>query len=158
MWFICKLFQIVLNLLQVFQYIYWKNLLINRPVQFRLTLLRVNCITFSCLQDLTVISSNRAWASQVAQWIKNPPTNAWDAGDVGSIPGLVRSPGRGTGNPLHYSCLENLINRGAWQTEVHGVTKSRTWLSSKGLLMLLISPVYPLHKSYSPLISAPDNR
>ena len=52
--------------------------------------------------------------------------NSGDAGDVGSIPGLVRSPGRGTGNPLHYSCLENLINRGAWQTEVHGVTKSRT--------------------------------
>ena len=58
--------------------------------------------------------------------VKNLLANAGDVGDVGLIPGLGRSPGGGTGNPLHYSCLENLINRGAWQTAVHGVTKSRT--------------------------------
>ena len=50
-------------------------------------------------------------------------------GDAGSIPGLRRSPGEGNGNPLHYSCLKNPMDRGAWQTSVQGVTKSQTWLS-----------------------------
>ena len=53
--------------------------------------------------------------------VKNPPTNAED---LGSIPGLGRSPGGGNGNPLQYSCLENPMDRGAWQATVHGVTKS----------------------------------
>ena len=43
--------------------------------------------------------------------VKNPPTNA---GDVGSIPGSGRCPGEGNGNPLHYSCLENSMDREAW--------------------------------------------
>ena len=51
---------------------------------------------------------------------KNLPASA---GEVGSSPDLVRSPGGGNGNPLQYSCLENLIGRGAWWTTVHGVTK-----------------------------------
>ena len=45
--------------------------------------------------------------------IKNPPDNAGDAGDQGSIPGLGRSPGGRNGNPLQYSCLENSLDRGA---------------------------------------------
>ena len=55
--------------------------------------------------------------------------SAWNVGDPGSIPGLGRSPGEGTGNPLQYSCLENPMDRGAWWATVHGVTKSRTRLS-----------------------------
>ena len=51
------------------------------------------------------------------------------AGDPGSIPGLGRSPGEGNGNPLQYPCLENLMDRGAWWTAVHGVEKSRAQLS-----------------------------
>ena len=51
------------------------------------------------------------------------------AGDVGLIPEWGRSPGEGNGNPLQYSCLENAMDRGAWWAVVHGVTKSRTWLS-----------------------------
>ena len=47
-------------------------------------------------------------------------------GDTGSIPGLGRSPGEGNGNPLHYSCLENSMDRGDLQDIVHGVTKSWT--------------------------------
>ena len=47
-----------------------------------------------------------------------------NAGDLGSIPGLGRSPGGGHGNPLQHSCLENPMNRGAWQAIVHGVAKS----------------------------------
>ena len=58
--------------------------------------------------------------------VKNLPANAGDARDVGSIPGLARSPGEGHGNPLQYSYLEDFMNRGAWQAIVHGVTESDT--------------------------------
>ena len=61
--------------------------------------------------------------------VKNPPSNAGDAGDLGLIPGLGRSPGEGNGNPLQYSCLESSIDRGTWWVTVHGVAKSRTRLS-----------------------------
>ena len=50
-------------------------------------------------------------------------------GDLGSIPGLGRSPGEENGYPLQYSGLENCMGRGAWQATVHGVAKSQTWLS-----------------------------
>ena len=52
--------------------------------------------------------------------------SACNAGDPGLIPGSGRSPGERNGNPLPHSCLENPMNRGAWQTKVHGVAKSRT--------------------------------
>ena len=57
-------------------------------------------------------------ASEVALVIKNPPANAGGTRDTGSIPGSGRSPGGGLGNPLQYSCLENPMNRGAWQATV----------------------------------------
>ena len=53
----------------------------------------------------------------------------YNAGDLGSIPGLGRSPGEGNGNPLQDYCLENPMDRGAWQATVHGVAKSQTRLS-----------------------------
>ena len=52
--------------------------------------------------------------------------SAHSSGDLGSIPGLGRSPGKGTGNPLQYSCLQNSMDRGAQQATVRGVTKSWT--------------------------------
>ena len=52
--------------------------------------------------------------------VKNLPANA---GDVGLIPGLGRSPGGGNGNPLQYSCLGNPTDREAWRATVHGVAK-----------------------------------
>ena len=58
--------------------------------------------------------------------VKNLPTNA---GDAGWIPGLGRPPGEANGNPLQCSCLEDLMDRGAWWVTVHGVTKSQTRLS-----------------------------
>ena len=61
--------------------------------------------------------------------VKNPPANAEDTGDVGSIPGSGRSPAGGNGNPFQYSCLENPMDRGDWQGIVHGVTKSWIGLS-----------------------------
>ena len=60
--------------------------------------------------------------------VKNLSANAGDARDAGSIPGSRRSPRQGHGNPLQYSCLENLMDRGAWQTIVHGIAKSQTRL------------------------------
>ena len=56
------------------------------------------------------------WVSQVMLVVKNLPVNAGDAKDVGLIPGLGRSTGAGNGNSLQYSCLENPMDRGAWQT------------------------------------------
>ena len=52
--------------------------------------------------------------------------SACSAGGPGLIPGLGRFPGEGNGNPLQYSCLENPMDRGAWQAAVHGVAKSQT--------------------------------
>ena len=58
--------------------------------------------------------------------IKNAPAHAGDIRDVGWIPGSVRSPGEGHGNPLQYSCLENPMDRTAWQVMVHRVSESDT--------------------------------
>ena len=68
------------------------------------------------------------WASQVVLVVKNLPANVGDIRDADLIPGSGRSPGRGHGNPLQYSCLGNPIDRGAWQATVHGVANSWTRL------------------------------
>ena len=65
----------------------------------------------------------------MAQLVKNLPVNAGDARVVGLIPGLGRSLEEGNDNLLQYSCLENPMDRGAWQGIVHRVTKSQTQLS-----------------------------
>ena len=71
--------------------------------------------------------------------------SACTAGDPGLIPGLERSPGKGIGCPLQYSCLENPMDTGAWQATVHGVAKNRTlatdisqflWIRSLGKISL----------------------
>ena len=70
----------------------------------------------------------------MAAVVKNPPANAGDVRDLGSIPGSGRSPGGGHGNPLQYSCLENPMDRGAWQAtvhKVHGVGTSLKKLSKR---------------------------
>ena len=66
--------------------------------------------------------------SQVALVVKNSPAKAGDIREAGLIPGLGRSPGGRHGNPLHYSCLENLMDRGVWCAMVHKVTNSQTQL------------------------------
>jgi len=65
------------------------------------------------------------WAFWVVLVVKNPLVNEGDLRDSNSIPGLGKSPGGGHGNPLQYSCLENPMDRGAWQATVHGVAKSQ---------------------------------
>ena len=85
-------------------------------------------------------------AFQGALVVKNLPANAGHVRDVGSIPGSGRSSGRGHGNPLQYSCLENPMGRGAWQATVHGVTEesdtteyTRSLLFNKEVLQILDS-------------------
>ena len=69
-----------------------------------------------------------SWLWGLPRWHsgKNPPANAGYARNVGSTPGSGRSPGRGHGNPLQYSCLENSMDRGDWQATVQGVPKNQT--------------------------------
>ena len=69
---------------------------------------------------------------------KESTCNAEDTGDVGSVPGWGRFPGGGHGNSLQYSCLENPMDRGAWQDTVYRVTQSKTRLmelSTQGVLL-----------------------
>ena len=60
--------------------------------------------------------------------VKNPPASVGDAREAGSIPGSGRSPGGGNDNPLHYSCLENPMDRGAPRAIVHSLKKSQIQL------------------------------
>ena len=71
------------------------------------------------------VTKSREWASQMALVVKNPPANAGDIRDTGLIPVSGRSPGGGHGNSLQYSCLENPMDRRAWQATVPRVAKSR---------------------------------
>ena len=82
------------------------------------------------------LPSDQNCDSHTGRWILNHfpggldgKASAYDAGDLGSVPGLGRSPGEGNGNPLQYSCLENPMDQGVWWATVHGVAKSQTWLS-----------------------------
>ena len=59
----------------------------------------------------------------IVLFVRNPPADAGDVRDMGSIPGLGRFPGGGNGNPFQYPCLENPMDRGAWRATVHGIAK-----------------------------------
>ena len=84
-------------------------------------------------------------ASWVALVVNNPLANTGDVRDSGSIPGSGWSPGGKHGGPLQYSCLENAIERGAWQTTVHRVAQSQTWL--KGLSIHAWAVSYKGHQN-----------
>ena len=88
--------------------------------------------------SLKVNLSHRA--SQVVQWVKNPPANAGGTRDVCSIPGSGRSPGEGNGNLLQYYRLGNPRDRGGWQAMVHGLIEEldTTWLLNTTTLFLML--------------------
>ena len=69
--------------------------------------------------------------------VKNPPASARDTRDIGSVPGLERSPGGGNGNPLQYSCLEDSLDK-----EVHGVAKNQTQMSAHTCIHTLLLPTH----------------
>ena len=77
-----------------------------------------------------MLSMIGAWYDHY-RWLSGKESTLITGGteDMGSIPGLGISPGRGDGTPLQYSCLENPMERGAWWAIVHGVAKSQTQLS-----------------------------
>ena len=79
-------------------------------------------------------------------WWLRQKESACNAGDLGSVPELRGSLGGGHGNPLQYSCLENLTDRGAWWAMVHRVTKSWTWLKwlSRHACTECSSPCFPV--------------
>ena len=80
------------------------------------------------LEFRSLCPSQNPRASPMALVVKNPPANAGDAREVGSIPESGRFPGGGHGNLLRYSCLENSMNRGTWGLQSMGSWKSPTWL------------------------------
>ena len=80
------------------------------------------CLCFSLLGG----KYENTWASQVVLMIKNPPANKAEARDPGLIPGSGRSPGKGNGNTLQYSYLENPMNRGSWWVTIHSFAESNT--------------------------------
>ena len=73
----------------------------------------------------SLLQYSTIWASQVALVVKNSSADEGVVRDVGLIPGLRRSPGGQHGNPLQHSCLDNPMDRGAWQATVHGLAKSQ---------------------------------
>ena len=92
-------------------------------------LCRLYTICFSTTQFCLVVPQlPQTGASPVVLGVKNPPANAGDLKDTGSIPGSGRSPGGGHSSPLQYICLENPMDKGDWWATVHRVTKSQTWL------------------------------
>ena len=78
--------------------------------------------------------------------VRNPSANTRDVRDVGWIPGSGRSSGGGHGNPLQYSCLENLMDRGAWWATVQRVAKSQTWKRLSIITGILIGGLYYWNK------------
>ena len=93
--------------------------------------LRIDCLISLLSKGLsrvfpsTSLKASILWCLPGGSEVK---ASAWNAGDLGSIPGSGRSPGEGNGNPLQYSCLENPTDRRAWWAIVHKVTKSWTQL------------------------------
>ena len=83
------------------------------------------------LSLVNILNPTSVLILQVALVIKNLPANAGDVRDTGSTPASGRSPERGHGNSLQYSCLENPMERGAWRATVHGIAQS--WTQMKRL-------------------------
>ena len=121
--------------------------------------------TASLYSPLEHYQISMPWVSQVALVVKNLPANPGNVWDVGSIPRLGRSPGRGHGNSLQFSYLLNPMDRGAWWTTVYSVTKSWTWRSNLACMHACMSGlvsfrVTPFSSPGSPLrnLCLPSNR
>ena len=141
---------------------YWENFKPWQPLIFHFSrycgnisggLLSLNfyCIIFSTemLSLLFALQYQLYWASQVAQGLKNPPTNAGDIRDASLIPGSGWSHEGRHGNPLRYSYLENPMDRGAWQAMVHRAVRSQTrlkWLSTQARIKYILWAMYSFIK------------
>ena len=109
----------------------WRTLLqINTPIQQSLTFLFLSSRSLwsICMNFNFNYISNYVWGFPGSASDKEPTCQCRRCKRCEFIPGLGRSPGGGQGNPLQYSCLENSVDRGAWQATVHRITNSWTWL------------------------------
>ena len=88
--------------------------------------LKRECNVFSSTRAWPSLLKGKSWRNQVVLVVKHTSANARDVRDMGSIPGLGRSPGGGHGGPLQFSCLENPKDRGAQLVRVHMVAESST--------------------------------
>ena len=95
----------------------------NAPKSLVYVIVQSCCCTFYGFGGMY----NDMWGFPGGSHSKESTSNA---GDLGSIPGLGRSPGERNGYPLQYSCLENVMDREAWRATVHGIAKSQTWLNN----------------------------
>ena len=109
----------------------------KKKADFAFDLMQKLGIEYYCFHDVDVAPEGETLAESVKNLdetrpggpvVQNPPANAGDARDLGSIPDSGRSPGKGKGNALQYSCLENPMDRGAWRATVHRVTQRQTLL------------------------------
>ena len=82
--------------------------------------------TFWAQSDFIIVMFSKMRGGLPVPVLKDSPASAGDTGNGGSIPGSGSSPGAEDGSPLQYSCVENSMDRGAWQAAVHGVSKSQT--------------------------------
>ena len=85
------------------------------------TCLAIDCLLLRAETASLRLSKELYWGFPGGSVVNNLPASAGDAGDMGLIPGLERSPGEKHGNPLQYSCLENPVDRRAWRAAVHRV-------------------------------------
>ena len=92
-------------------------------------------------EQLSLSLSSCLQASQVAQWVKNPPPMQETQADKGSVPRLGRFPEGGHGDPVQYCFLENPMDRGAWQPIAHRVAKNWTCLKELSMHACLLSSV-----------------
>ena len=122
----------------------------HRESNFRFELLCTLSNKINCFEE----SSIGLRASQVAQYLQNPPANAEDVRDVGSIPGSGKFPGGGKGTSFQYRCLVNSVNRGTWQATIPGIAKSQVWLSMHAHTIVLYSYTFliPIGKISEPLV------
>ena len=132
-------------------YLWQNNILLYGYTIFYLSIHQLSCISivstlgllwimilWTFLYTFFLWTFASIWASQVVLVVKkNPPANAGDARDTGSIPGSGRSPGEGDGNPLQDTCLENSMDRGAWWATIH---RSTILYSYQQHLRISISP------------------
>ena len=103
-----------------FVYLLWRCVYSNPLPILKLVYFSLHCWVVSSLYILREFPNSSVGKETVCS-----------AGDLGSIPGSGRSPGKGNGNPLQYSCLENPMDRGAWQATVHGVARVGHNLATK---------------------------
>ena len=103
-----------------------KNCLMGIGLQMCKTLLEICFNQNTNILNVNILNMTELYGFP---WWLSGKESAYQADEVDSVPGLGRSPGGGNGNPIQYSCLRNLMDRGAWWATVHEVAKSQTRLS-----------------------------